>query len=77
MSKPLPDHSPLVASDLICHGCGEILKPTVVRNAKGNVQHLEYKCVNPSYGCAYTFQSNTYAQVEMKPLRADGSEAKI
>lgn len=77
MSKSIPDHSPLIASDLICHGCGEVLKPTIVRNNKGVVQKLVYKCVNPSYGCSYTFESNAYAQVEMRPLRSDGTEAKL
>jgi hypothetical protein len=75
--KVIPDHSPLIACDLICHGCGAIMKPEIIRNNRNVVQYLEYKHRNEVSGCSYTIQSNVMINAEMKPMRADGSEAKI
>lgn len=76
-SKVIPDHSPLIACDLICSGCGNVLHPTIVRNSRGAVQHLEYRHRNEVAGCSYIIHSNVMINSEMKPMRADGSEAKI
>lgn len=77
----IPDLSPLVAANLVCHECGTVLKPKVVMGRKGQkqvVSHLEYVCKNPKTGCNYKVSSTTMApSIEMLALRDDGSEVRI
>jgi predicted Rdx family selenoprotein len=76
----MPDLSPLIAHNLVCRDCGSVLKPKAImarRGQKDFVDHLEYRCVNAKTGCSYKIESNSMAPWEMKPLRLDGSEAKI
>jgi hypothetical protein len=76
----IPDLSPLVAANLVCHDCGTVLKPKVVMGRKGQktvVDHLEYSCVNPKTGCKYKVRSFTMTNMEMVALREDGSEVRI
>ena len=76
----MPELSPLVAANLVCHECGTVLKPKVVMGRKGQkqvVDHLEYVCNNPKTGCKYKVQSTTMTSMEMLALRDDGSEVRI
>jgi hypothetical protein len=76
----MPELSPLVAANLVCHECGTILKPKVVMGRKGQkqvVDHLEYVCKNPKTGCNYKVQSTIMTSMEMLALRDDGSEVRI
>ena len=76
----IPELSPLVAANLVCHECGTILKPKVVMGRKGKkqvVSHLEYVCKNKETGCNYKVQSSTMTSMEMVALREDGSEVRI
>ena len=80
MSMSMPELSPLVAANLVCHECGTILKPKVVMGRKGQkqvVDHLEYVCKNPKTGCNYKVQSTIMTSMEMLALRDDGSEVRI
>ncbi len=76
----IPDLSPLVAANLVCHDCGTIMKPKVVMGRKGQksvVDHLEYVCKNPVTGCRYKVRSFTMTNMEMVAIREDGSEVRI
>ena len=77
----IPDLSPLVAANLVCHDCGNILKPKVVMGHRGQkqvVDHLEYVCKNRETGCNYKVSSTTMAgSIEMVALREDGSEVRV
>ena len=76
----IPDLSPLVAANFVCHECGTVLKPKVVMGRKGQkqvVDHLEYVCKNPKTGCNYKVNSTLMGQEEMIALRDDGSEVRI
>lgn len=76
----MPDLSPLVAANLVCHECGTIMKPKVVMGRKGQkqiVSHLEYVCKNKETGCNYKVQSTLMQSGEMVALRDDGSEVRI
>lgn len=76
----MPDLSPLVAANLVCHECGTIMKPKVVMGRKGQkqvVDHLEYVCNNPKTGCKYKILSTLMQSGEMVALRDDGSEVRI
>jgi hypothetical protein len=78
----IPDLSPLVAANLVCHDCGTVLKPKVVFGRKGQkqvVDHLEYECRNPKTGCRYKVLSTemTHSSAQMVALREDGSEVRI
>lgn len=77
---PMPELSPLVAPNLVCRDCGSVLKPKVVfmnRGQKRIVSHLEYECRNEKTGCSYRVESSVMTSMEMKPLRPDGSIAKV
>ena len=37
----IPDFSPLVAANLVCHECGTVLKPKVVMGRKGQKQVVD------------------------------------
>jgi hypothetical protein len=77
----IPELSPLLAANLVCHKCGTLMKPKVVMGRKGKeqvVSHLEYVCINPKTGCRYKVSSTTMAgSIEMVALREDGSEVRI
>ena len=76
----IPDLSPLVAANRVCHECGTIMKPKVVMGRRGQkqiVDHLEYVCKNPKTGCNYKVNSTLMGQEEMVALREDGSEVRI
>lgn len=77
----IPDLSPLLAANLVCHECGTVLKPKVIMGRRGQkqvVSHLEYTCINPKTGCRYKINSTTMAgSIEMLAIREDGSEVRI
>jgi hypothetical protein len=76
----MPELSPLVAANLVCHECGWTIKPKAImgrRGQKQTVTHLEYRHTNPETGCNYLVESNLMTQMEMKALREDGTTAKI
>lgn len=77
MAKTIPDHSPLLAPDLVCHGCGEFIKPEIVQNRNGVVEFLRYTHKNPKVGCSYQVETNAMIVGEMKPLREDGTPVKL
>lgn len=77
MQKNIPDFSPLVASELICTGCGDVLPYTIVRNSRGHVEHLLYKHTNADKGCSYTCEAKVYSNLQMLPLRPDGSAVSL
>jgi NifU-like protein involved in Fe-S cluster formation len=77
MQKTIPDNSPLIASPLVCHQCGEKMKMKVVKNQRGIVEELIYECRNEKSGCSYAVHSTVMIVAEMKPIRPDGSEAKL
>lgn len=77
MQKTLPDLSPLLAPDLICHTCAEKIIGKVVTTPRGNVLHVRYEHRNEKTGCSYWFTQNTMVQAELKALRPDESEAKL
>jgi hypothetical protein len=77
VQKTIPDHSPLVLRNAVCSGCGDEIKPEIVKNSRGNVEHLKYIHRNPTKGCSYYFITNEYMNVEMKAMRVDGTEAKL
>jgi len=71
----LPDHSPFIANDLVCHTCANKMKMKVVKGPRGHVAHIEYTCKDPSHD-PYTLKSNAMMQAEMSMLRPDGTEAR-
>ena len=76
----IPELSPFIAANRICHDCGTVMKPKVVLGRKGQkqvVDHLEYVCKNKETGCNYKVQSSTMTSMEMVALREDGSEVRI
>ena len=76
----MPELSPLIAANLVCHECGTVMKPKVVFGRKWQkqvVDHLEYVCKNPKTGCNYKVNSTLMGQEEMIALRDDGSEVRI
>lgn len=78
----VPDLSPLVAANLVCHDCGTFMKPKVVFGRRGQkqvVDHLEYVCKNPKTGCNYKVNSTvmTDSSSQIVALREDGSEVRI
>lgn len=75
--KSIPDHSPLLAPNLICHGCGVVMEPQVITGFGGVVQHLRYDHKNEETGCSYRLETNGMVVAEMKPLREDGTEVKL
>jgi hypothetical protein len=77
IKKVIPDNSPLIFNTLICSACGGKIEPKVNKSSMGKVQSLLYKHINEEYGCRYTLETNTMIQAEMRPLREDGTEAKI
>jgi hypothetical protein len=76
----IPDLSPLLAPPLVCHDCGNVLKPKVVMGRRGKksvVDHLEYTCKNKETGCNYKVNSTGMCSEMMLALREDGSEVRI
>ena len=76
----IPELSPLVAANLVCHECGAVMHPKVVMGRKGQkhvVNHLEYVCKNKETGCNYKVSSTTMTSMEMVALREDGSEVRV
>jgi RNase P subunit RPR2 len=76
----IPELSPLVAANLVCHECGTVMKPKVVMGRRGQkqvVSCLEYVCNNPKTGCRYKVQSTSMTSMEMLAMREDGSEVRI
>ena len=76
----MPELSPLVAANLVCHECGEIIKPKAVMGNRGQkkvVSHLEYRHTNKKTDCNYVVESTTMTSMEMRPLREDGSLVKV
>lgn len=75
--KRIPDHSPLLAPNVACHTCGDIIQAEVVKGFHGKVEHVRYKHFNEETGCSYVVETNAMLIGEMKPLREDGSEIKL
>ena len=73
---PTPDHSPLIANDLVCSKCGTVLKPKVVMGPRG-VACIEYQCTNKETQCAYKLARFEPVSCEMVPVRDDGSPVKL
>lgn len=76
-AKALPDHSPLLAPNVICHQCGDTIMPEPQRNFRGEVEYILYKHTNQQKGCSYTAQSTAFLQAEMRVMRSDGTEVKL
>ena len=75
-----PDRSPLLAGDIVCYTCGEILHPKVVMGPRG-VDHIEYQCNGLIEGKRqhepYRVESTIMTSGEMRPVRPDGSAVKL
>ena len=76
MQKTLPDSSPLIANNIVCSACGDVIQPEVVSGRRG-VDCIRYKHTNKEKGCNYVVESKSFLMAEMKPLRDDGSEVKL
>jgi len=76
MQRSIADHAPLLAGDVVCHTCGNILKPQVIQGARGGVQCVRYECRNKEHGCSYATETNVYLASELFPVRPDGKAAK-
>lgn len=74
--RSIPEQSPIDGSQVVCSGCGKIMKMEVVMNRRG-VDHLKYSCSNEERGCSYSFERKVYVNAEMKGVRKDGSEVKV
>jgi hypothetical protein len=69
--------SPLLANVLCCTGCGEFMRPEVIRNMRGNVEHLLYKHHNAERGCSYQIEAKIPSSLEMRGIRPDGEVSKL
>lgn len=74
MQRSLPEHSPLIAGPVVCHTCGDFLKPQIVKG-RGGVQTIRYECHNKEHGCSYMTETNVYLTTECVPVRPDGKKA--
>ena len=63
MQRTVPEHSPLLAPDCVCHTCGSILKPQPIISRRG-VEEIQYACYNRKTGCSYVTRSNNYLTAE-------------
>ncbi len=70
-----PDRSPLLAPNIICYSCGDVLKPKAVMGPRG-VDHVEYECRNKKHE-PYRMESTAMLQAEMRPVRPDGTAVKL
>lgn len=73
---PMPELSPLVAAPVVCRDCAQFLKPKPVMGKRGQrtvVTHLEYHCK----ACNYKMESTLMTNMEMYPVREDGSMVKL
>jgi hypothetical protein len=70
-----PDRSPLLAPNVVCFTCGDVLKPKPVMGPRG-VDHIEYECRNKKHE-PYRMESTAMLQAEMRPVRPDGSAVKL
>jgi len=80
MLKAIPDNSPIIAANIVCSQCGNVLLPKVVMVQRGKDQvadHVEYTCINEERGCRYKVETNVMLQAEMMKLREDGTEARL
>jgi hypothetical protein len=75
--KSIPDLSPLLAPNLVCRGCGQIIEPKVIKGFHGAVETLRYDHRNTEVGCSYRVDSTAMTPSGMVPLREDGSEVKL
>lgn len=76
----MPELSPLVAANLVCHDCGQVIKPKAVMARRGQkevVSHLEYRHTNKKTDCNYMVESTLMTSMEMKGLREDGSMVQV
>ena len=74
MQRSLPEHSPLIASPVVCQTCGDILKPQIIKG-RGGVQAIRYSCQNKEHGCSYQTETNVYLVSECVPIRPNGKPA--
>lgn len=72
----VPSLSPLIAYDIVCSQCGQIVKPEVVMSSFGRVECIKYTHINEEIGCRYVVRNNEMTRGEMIPIRPDGTEAK-
>lgn len=68
MQRTVPEHAPLIASEVVCHTCGSFLKPKVVMGRSG-VNTLVYECFNKKTGCSYKIETNAYLSSEVVAVR--------
>jgi hypothetical protein len=68
MQRSVPEHAPLLAGNVVCHTCGSILKPEVVKGRSG-VSAIRYSCYNKDSGCSYFTETNQYLSSEVLPSR--------
>ena len=77
VKKKLPDLNPILAPDLVCQGCGSVLKAKFPKAGIQKVNAVYYECRNEASGCSYRITSNDMIHAEMKALRDDGSEVQL
>lgn len=75
--KTIPDLSPLIASDIVCHGCGDIVKPKVIQNKNKTVECLRYTHTNDEVGCRWQIETNVMMTATMVPMREDGTAVRL
>ena len=68
MQKTVPDHSPLIAANLICQTCGKPMKMEIIKSRRG-VEELKYACFNPESGCSYEVRVNNMVTAQCVAVR--------
>ncbi len=74
MQKTIPDNSPVLINRLACSGCSREMEMKIVAGRRG-LDHVEYTCVNPDFGCSYRVETKSYVNAEMKAVRPESVEA--
>lgn len=73
MQRSVPEHAPLLAPNCVCHTCGSIMKPEVIKG-RGGVTTIKYSCYNKETGCSYYTETNQYLSSEVFPSRPKVSQ---
>jgi hypothetical protein len=76
LKRSIPEFSPLEAGDIVCSGCGAVVKAEVLMGRRG-VETLVYNHKNEEVGCSYRVEKKVYINGEMKGVRPDGTPVKL
>ena len=74
MQRTVAEHAPLLAGNVVCHTCGSLLKPQIIKSRRG-VECIRYECHNAETGCSYRTEVNTYLSSELVPIRPEQKTA--